>query len=108
MTSFSYVLLIQTLANVKLEFVVGTAPKAAVIRSTAEFDLVLHVPQAQQEAQLKRVAKEREQLVKNIASLERQLGDEAFLVRAPAHVVEGMRKKLADYKTQLEKLDGAV
>ena len=99
---------IQALANVKLEFVAGAAPKAAVIRSTSEFDLVLLVPQAQQEAQLKRMAKEREQLEKNIASLERQLGDAAFLARAPAHVVEGMRKKLADYKAQLEKLDGAV
>jgi valyl-tRNA synthetase len=99
---------IQTLANVKLEFTAGTAPKAAVIRSTAEFDLVLHVPQAQQEAQLKRMAKERDQLVKNVASLERQLGDEGFLGRAPGHVVEGMRKKLEDYRAQVEKLDGAV
>jgi valyl-tRNA synthetase len=97
---------IQTLANVKLEFVEGAPPKAAVSRSTAEFDLILHVPQAQQEAQLKRQAKERDQLVKNIASLERQLGDEAFLGRAPAHVVEGMRTKLADYRAQLEKLNG--
>jgi valyl-tRNA synthetase len=97
---------IQTLANVKLEFVEGAPPKAAVSRSTAEFDLILHVPQAQQEAQLKRQAKERDQLVKNIASLERQLGDEAFLGRAPAHVVDGMRTKLADYRAQLEKLNG--
>ncbi len=69
---------------------------------------MLHVPQAQQEAQRKRLAKERDQLVKNIANSERQLGDEAFLGSAPAHVVEGMRKKLADYQAQVEKLDGAV
>ncbi|HMD71742.1 MAG TPA: valine--tRNA ligase, partial [Bryobacteraceae bacterium] len=99
---------IQTLANVKVEFRAGAAPKAAVSRSTAEFDLVLHVPQAQQEAQRKRVAKERDQLVKNIANLIRQLGDEKFLAGAPAEVVESMRKKLADYQAQLEKLDGAV
>jgi valyl-tRNA synthetase len=99
---------IQALANVKLEFLAGSAPKAAVSRSTSEFDLVLHLPQGQQEAQARRVAKEREQLVKNIANLIRQLGDEKFLASAPAHVVESMRKKLADYKAQLEKLDGAV
>jgi valyl-tRNA synthetase len=99
---------IQTLANVKLEFTAGAAPKAAVSRSTAEFDLVLHVPQAQQDALRKRNEKERDQLVKNIASLERQLGDAKFLAGAPGHVVEGMRKKLEDYRAQLAKLDGAV
>ena len=46
--------------------------------------------------------------MKNIANLERQLGDEAFLGRAPGHVVEGMRKKLADYQAQLAKLDEAL
>jgi valyl-tRNA synthetase len=46
--------------------------------------------------------------VKNIASLERQLGDAKFLAGAPGHVVEGMRKKLEDYRAQLAKLDGAV
>jgi valyl-tRNA synthetase len=99
---------VQALANVKLELVADAAPKAAVMRSTAEFDLVLNVPQSQQDAQRKRLEKEREQLIKNTANLERQLGDEKFLGRAPADVVEGMRKKLADYKAQLEKLNGSL
>jgi valyl-tRNA synthetase len=59
-------------------------------------------------AKLKRNAKERDQLVKNIANLERQLGDEKFLSGAPGHVVEGMRKKLADYRAQLHKLNGSL
>ncbi len=99
---------IQSLAGVKLQLVADAAPKAAVMRSTAEFDLVLDVPQSQQEAQRKRLEKERDQMVKNIANLERQLGDEKFLGRAPADVVEGMRKKLSDYKAQLEKLNGSL
>ncbi len=93
------------LANVKLEFQSGSAPKAQAIRSTAEFDIVLEVPEGQQDIQRKRNDKERDQLVKNIASSERQLGDDTFLSRAPGHVVESIRQKLADYKTQLEKLD---
>jgi valyl-tRNA synthetase len=99
---------IQALANVKLEFSADAPPKAAVMRSNPEFDVVLHVPEGQQEARRKRNEKEREQLIKNIANLERQLGDEAFLGRAPGHVVEGMRKKLADYKEQLRKLDESL
>src|SRR4051794_17248192 len=75
---------IQRLANVKLEFKSEAAPKAPAIRSTAQFDLVLEVPEGQQDAQRKRVDKEKEQLVKNIANSMRQLGDEKFLAKAPA------------------------
>jgi valyl-tRNA synthetase len=95
---------IQRIANVKLEFKAEAAPKAPVMRSTAELDLVLEVPKSQEEAQGKRVAKELEQLDKNIASLDRQLGDEAFLAKAPEKVVDGMRAKLAAYKAQRDKL----
>ena len=70
-----------------------------------QFDLVLEVPAAQMEAQRARVGKETEQLRKNIASLERQLSDDNFLAKAPAPVVEGMRRKLDDYQAQLRKYD---
>jgi valyl-tRNA synthetase len=96
------------LANVKLEFSAGAAPKAAAIRSTAEFDLVLHLPKAQEDAQRKRIEKEVEQFEKNIANSERQLADEKFLSRAPAHVVESIRQKLAEYKAQLAKLKDSL
>jgi valyl-tRNA synthetase len=99
---------IQTLAKVKLEFKAEAAPKSAAMRSTAQFDLVLHVPKTQEDAQRKRMEKEREQLVKNIANSERQLGDETFLGRAPAHVVESIRKKLEEYQAQLRKIDDAL
>jgi valyl-tRNA synthetase len=99
---------IQKLANVKLEFKAEAAPKATAIRSTAEFDLVLEVPQAQQEAQRKRLEKERDQLSKNIANSRRQLGDDTFLGRAPAQVVASIRQKLAEYEDQLRKIDSAL
>jgi valyl-tRNA synthetase len=99
---------IQKLANVKLEFKAEAAPKSTAMRSTAQFDLVLHVPKTQEDAQRKRMEKEREQLAKNIANSERQLDDETFVSRAPAAVVENIRKKLADYKAQLAKIDDAL
>jgi valyl-tRNA synthetase len=95
---------IQKLANVKLEFLSGAAPKAPAMRSTAEFDLVLEVPKTQEDAQRKRNEKEREQLEKNIANSKRQLSDEVFLSKAPQKVVDSIRAKLADYETQLAKL----
>jgi valyl-tRNA synthetase len=99
---------IRKLANVNLELKAEAAPKAPGIRSGPEFDLALHLPKAQEDAQRKRDEKEREQLLKNIANYERQLGDEKFLGKAPAHVVDGMRQKLAEYKTQLGKLDASA
>ena len=99
---------IRKLANVALEFRDEAAPKAAAIRSTAEFDLVLHLPQAQEDAQRKRAEKECEQLRKNIDNTERQLADDTFLSRAPAKVIDGMRQKLADYKAQFDKICGSL
>ncbi len=46
------------------------------------------VSAAQAEAQRSRIQKEIDQIEKVIASSERQLGDEKFVSRAPAHVVE--------------------
>ena len=98
---------IQRLANVKLGFETGTAPRTAAMRSTAEFDLVLQLPKAQ-EGQSRRKEKEREQLLKNIENSERQLSDEVFLAKAPPKVVETIRKKLEDYRAQLHKLNGSL
>ena len=106
--AFRHAEAIQKIANVKLEFRAEAAPKSPAMRSTAEFDLALQIPAAQEEGQRKRIEKERELLAKNIANSERQLADETFLGRAPAKVVESIRQKLADYKTQLQKLDGSL
>jgi valyl-tRNA synthetase len=96
---------IRKLANVNLELKAEAAPKAPGIHSGPEFDLALRLPKAQEDAQRKRDAKEIEQLDKNIANIERQLQDEKFLGRAPAHVIESLRQKLAEYKAQRRKLD---
>ncbi len=67
-------------------------------------DLLLHVPQADAEVQRQRDAKEAEQLEKLIANIDRQLANEKFLSSAPAHVVESLRAKRAEYAARLEKL----
>ena len=93
---------IQKIARVTLQMKSEAAPKADVIRSTVEFDLVLDIPKTAEDPARKQ--KELDQLDKNIASLERQLADEAFLAKAPPKVVDGMRSKLAEYKTKRDKL----
>jgi len=94
---------IQELAKVKLDFRSDAVPKAASVRSTPQFDLVLQLPKAQEEAQRKRIEKECEQLKKNIENSRSKLGDETFLSKAPPQVIESMRKKLVDYEEQFRK-----
>jgi valyl-tRNA synthetase len=93
---------IQKIARVTLQMKSEAAPKADVIRSTVEFDLVLDIPKTPEDPARKQ--KEREQLEKNIANSKRQLADEVFLGKAPAKVVDSIRAKLADYEAQLAKL----
>ena len=93
---------IQKVARVTLEFKAEAAPKADVMRSTVEFDLVLDIPKTAEDPARK--LKEREQLEKNIANSNRQLADEVFLSKAPAKVVDSIRAKLADYEAQLAKM----
>jgi valyl-tRNA synthetase len=64
------------------------------------FQMRLDVAPAQIEAQRQRLEKEIEQLEKVMANSERQLSNEAFTSRAPAAVVESMRAKLEEYRTQ--------
>jgi valyl-tRNA synthetase len=61
------------------------------------------------------VAAERERLTKDIAryekglaAAERQLGNEGFLAKAPANVVEGLRKQEAETRLLLEKAKAAL
>jgi valyl-tRNA synthetase len=93
---------IQKLAAVSLQ--AGVTPTAGAVRSTADFSLSIDVPAGQMDAHRKRLEKDRDQLTKNIASSKRQLGDDVFLGKAPAQVVDSIRTKLADYEVQLAKV----
>jgi valyl-tRNA synthetase len=95
---------IRKLAGVNLELRQEKAPKLeGASRSTADFDLVLKVAAGQVEAQRARLTKEIEQLEKVIENTERQLGDEKFLGKAPAKIIDGMKVKLEEYRVQLVK-----
>jgi valyl-tRNA synthetase len=94
--------------NVALGTSQEAAPQTGSMTSTPNFDIVYEVPPANLGEQRKRLEKEREQLEKNIANSTRQLGDETFLSRAPAHVIESIKTKLVDYEAQLEKVRKAL
>ena len=77
--------MIERLANVTLEY------DAALNQS-----LRLDVP-----VDRTRLAKENEQLEKQIAALESQFSNQEFLAKAPEKVVAGMRAKKAEYEGKL-------
>jgi valyl-tRNA synthetase len=88
------------LAGVKLSF-----EKAADVKGV---QITLKAPAGQAVALRKRLEKEIENLNKVIANTERQLGDEKFTAKAPAHIIDGMKAKLVDYQAQLEKNQEAL
>jgi valyl-tRNA synthetase len=77
-------------------------------RARTGFETALQLSGAQAGAMRQRLAKEIEQLEKVIASSRKQLGSEAFTAKAPAHVVESIRAKLAEYEAQWEKSRAAL
>ncbi len=96
---------VERLANVdQLNFVDTSLAKLAGARSTARFDVhVIYERKIDVGAECERLKKELEKVEKGIASAERQLGNEQFLAKAPAAVVENLRKQQQELSVLREK-----
>ena len=92
------------LANVRLEALQGAAPEGKAMHHSADFDLVLHLPAAETAVLRERLSKQLQSLQKARDSSKRQLSNEQFLDKAPPHVVESIREKLADYESQVARI----
>ncbi len=80
---------------------VDGAPAVVTPLGTLYLDLASTVDAG---AEKVRLAKELEQLAKHIAGTEARLGNEAFVSKAPAAVLEGARKQLADQRAKRDEL----
>ena len=79
------------------------------IRSTPTFDVaVLYQRQIDIPAERERLAKDLARYEKGLAAAERQLSNEAFMAKAPAHIVEGLRKQSADTRILYDKAKAAL
>jgi valyl-tRNA synthetase len=77
--------------------------------STATFDVaVIYERTIDVPAERARLTKDIERFEKGIAAAERQLGNEGFLAKAPAKVVEGLKKQEAETRLLLEKAQAAL
>jgi valyl-tRNA synthetase len=78
-------------------------------RSTSSFDVaVLYERQIDVPAERERLTKDLAKYEKGLAAAERQLGNEAFMAKAPAHIVEGLRKQAAETLTLYNKTKAAL
>jgi valyl-tRNA synthetase len=86
---------LERLANVEqVQFVSAALANKSGVRATARFDVRLVYEQnIDVGAECERLKKEMEKLEKGIATGQRQLGNEQFLAKAPAQVVENLKKQ---------------
>jgi len=102
-------IVVERLARVSEILFVDQIPAGLAKHSTPQFDVaVVYERTIDVPAERERLKKEIAQYEKNITNAERQLGNEGFLAKAPAHVVEGLKKQLAENRILLEKSHAAL
>ncbi|WP_263355933.1 valine--tRNA ligase [Acidicapsa ligni] len=101
--------IVERLARVSELSFVSEIPDSTGKRSTPHFDLsVIYEREIDIPAERERLTKEIAKLEKGLASAERQLGNEAFLAKAPANIVEGLKKQESENRQLLTKAQAAL
>jgi valyl-tRNA synthetase len=102
--------LIERLANVEgVEFVDASLAQTPGARTTPRFEVaIVYEQKVDVAAERERLTKDLKKLEGELANGQRQLGNEQFLAKAPAHVVEGLRKRKAEVELLLEKIRSAL
>jgi valyl-tRNA synthetase len=78
-------------------------------RSTSSFDVsVLYERTIDVQAERERLSKDLAKYEKGLAAAERQLSNDSFMAKAPAHIVEGLRKQAAETRTLYDKAKAAL
>ena len=96
-------------ARVSSVELVAAAPTGTNARATASFDVaVLYERQIDVAAERERLTKELVKLNKGIDAANKQLSNEGFISRAPAHIVEGLNKQFAETAALKEKAEAAL
>ena len=96
------------LGGVELRAERGQAAAGQAMGHTAEFDMSLELPEGRKAALREKLQKQLGQLEKAAGGARGRLGNEAFVSKAPEHVVHGLRKKLGDYESQIDRIKGTL
>ena len=99
--------IVERLARVSELRIVEQIATGVSKHSTANFDVaVIYERTVDVTAERERSKKEIARQEKIIANAGRQLGNPGFIEKAPAHIVEGLKKQLAEARRLLEKARG--
>jgi valyl-tRNA synthetase len=97
------------LARVNGVEIVAAALTGDGARSTANFDVtVVYERQIDVVAERERLTKDLAKYEKGVTAAEKQLGNEGFMGRAPAHIVDGLKKQYAETKLLYDKTKRAL
>ena len=102
--------MVERLANVEgIEFSEASLAQAPGARTTPRFEVaIVYEQKIDVAAERERLTKELKKLEGEQANGERQLGNEQFLSKAPAQVVEGLRKRKAEVELLIKKIRAAL
>jgi len=102
--------LIERLANVEgIELTQESLSQVPGARTTPRFEVcIVYEQKIDVAAEKERLTKELKKLEGGLANGQRQLGNESFLAKAPAAVVEGLRKQAAELETMIQKTTAAL
>jgi valyl-tRNA synthetase len=101
--------MVERLARVSEVRFVAEITAGLAKHSTSRFDVaVIYERTIDVTAERARLEKEIAKFEKGLTAAERQLGNEAFLKKAPAQVVEGLKKQEAETRLLLEKARAAL
>ncbi|HYA26149.1 MAG TPA: valine--tRNA ligase, partial [Terriglobales bacterium] len=101
---------IERLANVeRIEFVRDSLAQRPGARHTARYDVhVVYEKKIDTAAERERLRKELDKIEREITNGQRQLGNEQFLAKAPANVVDGLRRRAQELAVLREKTESKL
>jgi valyl-tRNA synthetase len=101
--------IIGRLAKVSAIEFVDTMPEGTSVRSAPGFDVaVIYERTIDVAVECERLKKELVRFEKEISNADRQLSNESFLAKAPANVVEGLRRRAAELSVLIPKNRAAL
>jgi valyl-tRNA synthetase len=101
--------MLSRLSRVSSVEAVSASPSGNNARSTSAFDVaVVYERQIDVPAERERLTKDLAKYTKGLEAADKQLGNEGFIARAPAHIVEGLRKQHAETFALKEKTEAAL